>query len=160
MAGVVWRTPSPSKSPLPPETDLKGLTVVGEDIRLTSEEVATATTLTANHYFVKVLTGATITLPSAVNHKDRSYTIMNMGGSAVKILGTINGKENLTLDSQYDVVVLTSDFDTNSADEWLRIGGDDVGLQALMEEKMSEVIELQRKALFLQMRDLMRFLTR
>ena len=142
---VTWRDPSKVKSPLALETSLAGLIVVGEDIRYTSAEVATATTLTANHYFVKVTSGVTITLPPAVNHKDRVYTVMNIGGSILLQAtsgDTINGVPSIRLDTKYSFASVISD-----ANEWLIIGGIDVSLEALLDRFLTQQVDILAKLL-------------
>ena len=120
---------------------LAGLTVAGEDISYTLEEVATATTLTADHYLVVVdasSSNITITLPAATSHTNRIYIIKKIDSlnHTVKIdaNGTekIDGEETITLNLQYSYVTIICD-----GDEWFIIGGEYVK----MEDKIQMLIE-------------------
>ena len=142
--------PTPTaESLLDRKTSLAGLVVASQDIRFTSAEVATATTLTANHYFVKVTGGATITLPKAVEHKERAYTVMNVGRSSVSLNAytgeKINGVSSIKLDSKYSFATVISD-----ADEWLIIGGIDVSSEAILNDIKTLLDSHLRKLLFIQ----------
>ena len=129
------------------EISLAGLTVASEDISFTSAEVVTATTLTADHYLVKVDASSgtiTITLPAITSHPDREYTIIktDSSGNKVKIVGTINGEEDIDLTLQYQHVIIHADDD---GDEWLIVGGRNVKLEELLERKFTEQIDLLEK---------------
>ena len=129
---VEWHKVPEGEATLAELTSLAGLVVRGEDLRATLEEVATATTLTENHYLVLVSASVSITLPKAVNHKERIYTIKNIGDGSVSIdtyaSETIDGEGILTLDAQYSYVTIVSD-----GDEWLIIGGVNVGSEKILE---------------------------
>lgn len=133
---VDWRRVPKGTYKLPKETSLAGLTVAGEDFRATLEEIATATTLTANHYLVLVNGNVRITLPKAVLHKERVYTIKNIGSGVVTIDGTgddkLEWKKDLILGGQGDFVVFVSE-----STQWYIIGGGYVK----MEELLSQVID-------------------
>ncbi len=133
---VTWKPEPTAETLLDSGVSLAGLVVVGEDLRLTSEEVATATTLTAEHFFVKVKSGATITLPPAVNHKDRVYIIKNVGEGSVVVDANssekIDGDLTVVLGLQYDFVTIVSD-----AVEWFIIGGRNVKIEELVKEQIS-----------------------
>ena len=133
---VDWRPEPTAETLLDQGVSLAGLVVVGEDLRLTSEEIATATTLTAEHFFVKVKSGATITLPPAVNHKDRVYIIKNVGSGSVVVDANssekIDGDLTVVLGLQYDFVTIISD-----AVEWFIIGGRNVKIEELVKEQIS-----------------------
>ncbi len=140
---VEWHRVPEGEAPLDPLTSLAGLVVKGEDLRATLEEVATATTLTENHFLVLVTSGATITVPKAVNHKSRTYIIMNVGG-AVNLVPTagdsINGEGSIQLDTKYSFVTIVSDGD----DKWLIIGGIDVAAEAILKEIRDSLISLDK----------------
>jgi len=130
---VEWHKIPEGEAPLDPLTSLAGLTVAGEDLRATLEEVATATTLTENHFLVLVNGNITITLPKAVNHKERIYTIKNIGQGQVTIDAysneEIDGEVELTLSHQYSYVTIVSD-----GDEWFIIGGRNMKSEQYLEE--------------------------
>lgn len=129
---VTWHDFPPGKPLLPKDTRLAGLVVAAEDIRLTSKEVATSTTLGKTHYFVKVTKDAAITLPRAVEHKDRSYTIMNVGGKVhldAHDGDKINDITRVTLDTKYGFVTVHSE---GADKQWLIIGGANVALENTM----------------------------
>lgn len=130
------------------EISLAGLTVASEDISFTSAEVVTATTLTVNHYLVKVDASSgniRITLPAIASHPDREYTIIKTDstGNNVTIVGTINGEENIDLTLQYQFVIIHADDD---GDEWLIIGGEYVKMEDILREILS-VQEKEKKLL-------------
>ena len=138
---VQWHEVPEGEAPLDPLTSLAGLVVAGEDLRATLEEVATATTLTENHFLVLVNGNLTITLPKAVNHKERIYTIKNIGQGQVTIDAysneEIDGEGTLVLNSQYSYVTIVSD-----GDEWFIIGGRNVKLEEIAQDTLDE----QKKA--------------
>lgn len=125
---------------------LAGLKVDAEDISFTLEEVATATTLTANHFLVMVNGNVTITLPAAASHANRVYTIKNIGTGKVTIYADgsekIDGEQTLVLNLQYSYVTIVSD-----GDEWFIIGGRNVKLEDLFEDKMDELADLLSRIL-------------
>ena len=128
---------------VPVAPSLADLTVVAEDIDFTSTEVVTTTTLTVNHYLVKVDASSgniRITLPAIASHVDREYTIIKTDstGNKVTIVGTINGEENLDLTLQYQYVIIHADDD---GDEWLIIGGEYVKIEELLEKNFSLQLE-------------------
>ena len=124
------------------EHTVTDLEVDSDDINFTSTEVVTATTLTANHYLVKVRTSGgniTITLPAISSHPDREYTIIKTDstGNTVKIVGIINGEDDIDLTLQYQFITIHADDD---GDEWLIIGGINVKLEELLIEN-TEVLQ-------------------
>lgn len=117
---------------------LAGLKVDAEDIEFTTEEVATATTLTADHFMVAVNASSgsvTITLPAAASHTDRIYTIkkIDSSGNKVTIDGNsdekIDGEETVDLNLQYSYVTIVCD-----GDEWFIIGGRNVKIEELVKD--------------------------
>ncbi len=130
---VDWHKVPDGEATLDPLTSLAGLVVSGVDIRATLEEVVTATTLTENHFLVLVNGTLTITLPKAVNHKERIYTIKNIGTGMVTINAysseKIDGEGTVVLNSQYSYVRIVSD-----GDEWFIIGGINVKMEDLLIE--------------------------
>jgi len=138
---VDWHPVPEGEYKLPSETNLKGLIVVGEDLRYTLEEVATATTLTADHFLVVVDTSSTnitITLPASALHKHRVYTIKNIGTGKVTIDAngseTIDGETTIELTLQYSYVTIVCD-----GDEWFIIGGEYVKMEDLLREILDEL---------------------
>lgn len=137
------------------EHTITDLEVDSEDINFTSTEVITATTLTTNHYLVKVNASGgniTITLPPISAHPDREYTIIKTDGSGntVRVVGKINGEENLGITLQYQFITIHAD---NDGDEWLIIGGLSVKLEELVRDgnetqgKILKILRLFKKAL-------------
>lgn len=130
---VEWHKVPDGEATLDPLTSLAGLVVSGIDFRATLEEVATATTLTENHFLVLVSGNVSITLPKAVNHKERLYTIKNIGQGRVTINAysgdKIEWEETLVLGLQGDFVTIISD-----GDEWFIIGGRNVKSEDLLRE--------------------------
>ena len=126
---------------IPPVTpSLAGLTVDAEDISFTLEEVATATTLTINHFLVLVNTTGgdiTITLPASASHAERVYTIKNIGTGKVTIDANgsekIDDEETIVLNLQYSYVTIVCD-----GTEWFIIGGGNVKLETLLETQVSK----------------------
>ena len=119
-----------------------GLTVKAEDIAFTLAEVATATTLTADHFMIAVnASGNTkITLPAAASHTDRMYTIKNIHSSGTVTIDangteTIDGEQTIELKLQYSYITIVCD-----GDEWFIIGGEYVK----MEDTLSDILEEQR----------------
>ncbi len=144
---VLWKPEPPQETSLDPKTSLFGLAVLGQDLSLTSKEVAVATTLNKTHYLVLVKNPATITVPKAVNNKGRSYIVKNMSKAGVVDIivangGTIDWAKRLRLTLQGSFVHFTSE-----ASEWLIIGGINVKLEEILDTKLSEMIELQQKTL-------------
>jgi len=130
---VEWHKVPDGEATLDPLTSLAGLVVSGIDIKAKLEEVATATTLTENHYLVLVNGTITITLPKAVNHKERMYTIKNIGSGAVTVNAysgeKIDGEGTVVLNSQYSYITIVSD-----GEEWFIIGGINVKMEEILEE--------------------------
>lgn len=141
---VSWHKVPEGEATLDPLTSLAGLVVKGEDFRATLSEIATATTLTDNHFLVLVSSGVTITLPSAINHKERIYTIKNIGTGQVTISAysneTIDGESTLYLNSQYSYVMIVSD-----GSEWFIIGGRNVKLEDKLNDLLTEQKETNEK---------------
>ncbi len=145
---VTWRQEPTNETPLDPETTLAGLVVVGEDLRFTAAEIATATTLTADHYLVLVDGSSVkvkITLPPAIEHRYRSYTIKKIDRSKHQVTidanstEKIDGDESLVLKSQYAFVTIVSD-----GDEWFIIGGVNVKLETIAENQLKKQKDIEK----------------
>ncbi len=147
---VLWhRVPlGESEHTLDVLTDLSGLAIHGEDLKATVEEVAIATTLTANHFLVLVNGSVTIALPKAANHKERIYTIKNIGQGRVTIdpysSETIDGEETIVLNFQYSFVTIVSD-----GSEWLIIGGVNVKMEEILKEIRDSLAKPLDKLIYL-----------
>jgi len=122
------------------EVSLAGLTILAQDIDFTVEEVVVATTLTANHFLVKVNASGntTITLPAATSHTDRVYTIINIHSAGTVTIDangteTIDGEETILLNLQYQYVTIVCD-----GDEWFIIGGEYVKMEDILNKLLTE----------------------
>ena len=137
---VSWHREPERRTEVDKVITLAGLEIAAEDTRLTSAEIATVTTLTPDHYFVKVKDGATINLPDVVNHKDRAYTIKNVSDGEVTIKAngsnTIDGEGSIVLTLQYSYVMIVSD-----GIAWFIIGGLNVKLEELIEDQNTLIEE-------------------
>lgn len=124
---------------------LAGLKVDAEDISFTLEEVATATTLTVNHFLVMVNGNVTITLPASASHANRVYTIKNIGTGKVTIDAyggeKIEWEDKLVLGLQGDYVILTTSGAKINGTEWVIIGGRNVKLEEILDKLLNEQIE-------------------
>jgi hypothetical protein len=138
MGWVDWHAP-------PNEQSIADLTVAAEDISFTLEEMATATTLTINHFLVLVDAssgGITITLPASASHTNRIYTIKKIDSSGNKVTvdanasETIDGELTIDLKLQYSYITIVCD-----GTEWFIIGGGNVKLEDILEEKLDEIID-------------------
>ena len=149
---TTWRNPANARggaSSLPPETNLFGLTVVSQDIRFTLDEFTSAQTLT-NQNFLVILNASsgsiTVTLPAAVNNKNRIYTIKKIDSSGNKVTvdansnEKIDGETTVDLGLQYDFVTIVSD-----GDEWFIIGGRNVKLEDLLANVLTEIKDQKQK---------------
>ena len=128
--------------PVPVAPSLADLTVSAEDISFTLDEVATATTLTVNHYLVMVdaSSGAIkITLPASASHTNRIYTIKKIDSSSNKVTidansaETIDGELTVVLNLQYSYVTIVCD-----GDEWFIIGGEYVKMEDLVQKQIDK----------------------
>ena len=145
---VTWHPVPETGSTLAEETNLKGLTVHSEDISFTLNEYTSALTLTADNFLVllNASSGAIkVTLPAAVNHRNRVYTIKNIGGSGSVVVDAnsnekIDGETTVTLGLQYDFVTIVSD-----GDEWFIIGGRNVKLEDLLANVLTEIKDQKEK---------------
>jgi len=148
---VEWHKVPEGEATLAELTSLAGLVVVGQDLRATLEEVAVSTTLTANHFLLLADGNVTITLPKAVNHNERVYTIKNIGQGIVTIDAysneEIDGEGTLVLNSQYSYVTIVS-----NGDEWFIIGGRNVKSEKYLEEIRDSLSSPMDKLLYIMAR--------
>ncbi len=133
---------------------LAGLKVDAEDISWTLEEVATATTLTTDHFLVLVdatLGNITITLPAVgttlppAGYKFRMYTIKKVDGSGNKVtiipattdsgVEKIDGYDKIELGNQGDFITQVSSKTAIADSYWHIIGGRNV----LLEETLKDI---------------------
>ena len=94
----------------------------------------------------------TVTLPAAVNHKNRVYIIKKIDSSTNKVTvdaksaETIDGELTVELGLQFDYVSITSD-----ADEWHIIGGRNVKMEDLLtdiKDLLQRNLDTQDRLLF------------
>ena len=121
--------------------------MLSEDIKFTLNEYTSAQTLTADNYLVIVNASTgniTITLPPAVNHKNRIYTIkkIDSSGNSVTIDANssekIDGEQTVVLNLQFAYVTIVSD-----GDEWFIIGGQNVKIEDLIGQQISLLEEIR-----------------
>ena len=144
-----WHNTALVQSLLANETDLAGMTVLSEDIKFTLNEYTSAQTLTADNYLVLVNASSgkiTITLPPAVNHKNRIYTIKKIDSSSSAVIidanstEKIDGETTVKLGLQFDYVTIVSD-----AAKWHIIGGGNVKLEDLLNSLLTELKDQKEK---------------
>lgn len=129
--------------------DITGFSVYSDDIGATLDEVATATTLTADHslLLVNALNGnVIITLPAVANHIGRTYTVkkIDISNHTVTIepdgSEEIEWEERLKLGFQGSVVSFTG---IDATLNWLIVGGRNVK----MEDKLNDIEGVLRSSL-------------
>lgn len=135
---VIWH-------PLP--NQLADVIVSADDISFTLEEVATATTLTADHFFLVVDTSGgnvTLTLPAIADHNQRMYTIKNIGSNKVTIVGPIDGEDAIDLNLENQYVWLIGD---SNRETWHIIGGLNVKLEDILERYLGQQVDKQQETI-------------
>ena len=120
--------------------DVTGFSVYSDDIGATLDEVATATTLTADHslLLVNALNGnVIITLPAVADHISRTYTVkkIDISNHTVTIepnrTEQLEWEDNLRLGLQGDVVSFTG---IDATLNWLITGGRKVKMEDILKD--------------------------
>lgn len=132
----------------PVPNELAGLIVKAENISFTLNEYTLALTLSADNFIVLIDTSGgnvTVTLPAAADHKNRIYTIKNVGAGSVTIdansLEKIDGELTVVLNLQFAYVTIVCD-----GDEWFIIGGEYVKIEDILRQILNAIKDIRELA--------------